>query len=83
MKKEYQVQGHWNVVHSLIDGTMMMRFGRLLLVMALYDHFRSLSEREQLLDAMGRDKMHARACSGSGVEVSLLSLVGVRVEVEV
>ena len=32
-KKEFQVQGHWNVVPNLIDGTMMMRCGRLRLVM--------------------------------------------------
>ena len=61
----------------------MMLSGLLPLVMGLYDHFRLLFELVQLLDETGKAKMHARACSGSGVEVSLLSLVGVRVEVEV
>jgi len=32
-KKEFQVQGHWNVVPNLIDGTMMMLSGRLRRVM--------------------------------------------------
>jgi hypothetical protein len=51
--------------------------------MDLYDHSRLQSELEQLLDETEKDKEHARACLGSGVGASLLSLVGVRVEVEV
>jgi hypothetical protein len=81
-KKEYQVQGHWNVVPNLIDGMMMMLSGHLLRVMDLYDHFHSQSELEQLLEETEKDKEHARACLGSGVGASLLSLEGVRVEVE-
>jgi hypothetical protein len=82
-KKEYQVQGHWNAVPNLIDGMMMMLSGRLLRAMDLYDHFRLQFEPEQLLDETGRGKEHARACLGNGVGALLLSLVGVRVEVEV
>jgi len=62
---------------------MMMLSGLLPLVMGLYDHFRLLFELELLLDETGKAKMHARACLGSGAGALLLSLVGVRVEVEV
>ena len=82
-KKEYRVQGHWNVVPNLIDGMMMMLSGRLLRVMDLYDHFRLQYELEQLLDETGMGTEHARVCLGSGVGALLLSLEGVRVEVEV
>jgi len=61
----------------------MMLSGRLLLVMGLYDRSRLLFELVQLLDAMGKAKMHARACSGSGAGALLLSLEGVRAEAEV
>jgi hypothetical protein len=60
-----------------------MLSGHLLRVMDLYDHSRLQSELVQLLEGTGRGMEHARACLGSGVGASLLSLEGVRVEVEV
>ena len=83
MRKEYQVLGHWNVVHNLIGGMTMMLFGHLPLAMGHCDLSHLPFELEQLLDAMGKGRMHARVCSGSGVEALLPSLVGARVEVEV
>jgi hypothetical protein len=82
-RKESQVREHWNVVHSLIDGMMMMLFGHLLRVMDPSGHSHSPFELVQLLDETETDKVHARVCLGSGVGALLLSLVGVRVEVEV
>lgn len=83
MKKVSHPQGHWNVVHNLIDGMTMMLSGHLPLGMGHYGHSHSPFEPEQLLDEMGKGKEQERVYSGNGVGVLLHSLVAVRVEVEV
>jgi hypothetical protein len=62
---------------------MMMPYGHLLRVMGLSGRSHSLFEPEQLLDEIMKGIQAARVYSGNGAGVSRVSLVEVRVEVEV